>query len=224
MNKKNFGIGQYGFGPGIGNHGRGNVRGYTIGGGLPHRGANLNGADLRGADFFGEDLEAADLRGADLRGANLEGAHLASARLEGAKFRGADLDGANLSHARLAGADLRGANFGDAYLVGADFTDARVSEPHHVAAIQAAARDMILSIRVGDDEEDPLAGPRYEPALYDWHPDPSAAAQNTFDDTLGGGAVLRAEKEKMLAAFAKARGRTGNPGQGTRRGPRGYKY
>ena len=185
MNSKNFVKGKFGFGPGIGYDGRGFVKGYRIGGGVPLRGAKLAGADLRGAD----------LSGADLR----------NARLERAEFRGADL-GANLSHARLAGADLSGAYLEGANLIGADFTDARVS-PHHVAAILDARKNSRL--RVGDDQEEPLTESDYTPTPYGWRPDPSAAAQNTFDDTL---------------SDPTSGGRVFNPGQGTRRGPGGYKY
>ena len=236
MNSKNFGTGKFGFGPGIGHDGRGAVNGYRIGGGVPLRGAKLYGADLRGADLCGENLEEADLRGADLRGADLSGANLTNARLEGAEFRGADLEDASLAHARLAGADLSGAYLEGANLVGADLTDARVS-PHHVGAILDARKNSRL--RVGDDQEDPLTESDYTPTPYGWRPDPNAAGQNMFDDTLG---LDLAFADRILEAGSRNNfygpngelpplpvnrntpGRTPNPGQGTRRGPGGYKY
>ena len=175
------------------------------------------GADLRRAILRGADLTRANLRGADLTEASLSTARLIAADLVDAIISTKLALGANFAAADLRGADLtnsnfRNANFNSANLLGADLTGANLLcasfanatvDPHHVPLIEAAKRAEIESLRVnGRTPNHHRTGILSE----DYPMDP-----------------YNKDLDKAFDPYDRY-WRTGNPGQGTRRGPHGYKY
>ena len=135
--------------------------------------------------------------------ADLERADLSGADLPGANLYGANLKHTNFYAADLSGADLRGANLYDANLMGANLMGAKLAganllnarvDPHHVPLIEAAFRDMTESLKVSAPTGKGIS----------------------FYGPNGELPPLPVNRNKP--------GRVFNPGQGTRRGPHGYKY
>ena len=183
-------------------------RKYEIGPGADLTEADLTGAYLTGANLSGANLRDARLIDACLTGAtDLTGADLTGADLIGAHLVGAHLSGANLFMANLAGADLTGAHLFMANLKGANFTNAFV-DPEHVPLIEAAHREVVLSLKVGGRTPNPEFGPRRAPGYTEDYAD---LEERLFDAQLWqrehgqspeGRAVANANSQRELGLVA----------------------
>ena len=221
----------------IGEDGTGTVKGYKIG---PR--AQLKKAKLAGANLYDADLTGADLSFANLRGANLQFAILMEANLYGA-----DLANANFCHANLADANMENTNLAGAYFYGARVSDRGVAliEETHKEMMESLTTDvppdyhgeaddgsertpnpghrLVIEVRYVGGGGHSMGIPRYcvvdaaAPANRMMGPGghySESYAIATFDN--------RATAELYIDMVNGER--TENPGQGTRRGPHGYKY
>lgn len=158
------------------------------------------GEDLRGANLTGAYLHRANLSRVDFYRADLYNADLTEANLSGSYFVGAD----------LRGADLRGADLSRCHLYGADFRGAKV-DAHHVPLIEAAAREIVSSLEVNGRTPNPHRG-----RTPNHHRTGILSEDYPMDP-------YNKDLDKAFDPYDRY-WRTGNPGQGSRRGPGGYKY
>ena len=231
----------------IGEDGTGTVKGYKIG---PR--AQLKKAKLAGANLYDADLTGADLSFANLRGANLQFAILMEANLYGADLAGANFCHANLADANMENTNLAGAYFYCARV--SDRGVALIEETHkemmeslttdvppdydsedfqgidtHGEADDGSERTpnpgrrLVVEVRYVGGGGHSMGIPRYcvvdaaAPANRMMGPGghySESYAIATFDN--------RATAEEYIDMVNGER--TENPGQGTRRGPHGYKY
>jgi hypothetical protein len=146
--------------------------------------------------------------GADLRGANLEHQDLALANLGWANLAGAFLAGANLQGANLERADLNtslwGANLVGANLEGADFRGARLKSGANLA--YANLTGVYNLERAEMDSRTNFFRATVDPET----------AEIIYSYT--------GHSPERLQLKINPPTRTPNPGYGTHRGPRGYRY